>query len=470
VYTRRIVGCVSILTLAACSSAEGTPATVALGQACTSDSNCSTSLCIREAQSGTNVVWAGGFCSQACGTSTACPTGSACVTFGDGTAYCSTQCAATRDCRTGYVCSTAVTACLPDCRLGFSCGSSLTCDQSTGNCVAAAGNRAVGETCTLNAECKSSLCTPEQSASAGKQWTAGYCTQQCSPTTACPAAATCITYADGSSYCAASCVASSDCRSGYVCSTTAKVCLPDCRQGWSCGTSLSCDSGSGNCVGKMLPVGDPCTLNVDCASGVCTPEQSTSSGKQWSGGYCTQQCNTTTACPSSTTCIGYADGSSYCADTCASNSDCRAGYVCSTTAKACLPDCRQGWSCGTSLSCDSGSGNCVGKMLPVGDTCTLNVDCASGLCTPEQSTSSGKQWSGGYCTQQCSTTTACPASATCITYADASSYCVHACATNSDCRGDYVCATTVGACLPDCRQGWSCGSSLTCNTSTGTCG
>ena len=218
-----------------------------------------------------------------------------------------------------------------------------------------------------------------------------------------------------------------------------------------------------------VALGQPCTSDANCSSGICTPEASTTSGKQWSGGYCTQQCSTTTACPSLATCITYDDGSSYCAASCSADADCRTGYVCSTSANVCLPDCRQGWSCGTSLTCDSGTGNCVGKQLAIGAACAQNVDCSSGICTPEASTTYGKQWSGGYCTQQCSTTTACPSLATCITYDDGSSYCAASCSANSDCRTNYVCAISVGACLPDCRQGWSCGTRLTCNTSTGLC-
>jgi hypothetical protein len=109
-------------------------------------------------------------------------------------------------------------------------------------------------------------------------------------------------------------------------------------------------------------------------------------------------------------------------------------------------------------------------MLPIGAGCSLNVDCASGLCTPAASTSSGLVWNGGYCTQACGAATACPTTATCITYADATSYCAATCASSSDCRMGYVCSPGVAACLPDCRQGFSCGTALTCDASTGACG
>jgi hypothetical protein len=267
-------------------------------------------------------------------------------------------CAQGSDCRGGYVCSDAVAGCLPDCRLGFSCGTTLTCEQATGRCVVPVGTTPVGGKCKLSSDCKSGLCTPEQSTASGTEWTEGYCTQACSSTLPCADGASCLTYADGTSYCVAACAASSDCRTGYICSATAKACLPDCRQGWSCGTSLSCDGGTGNCVGKMLPIGERCSLNVDCASGLCTPAQSTAAGVVWDGGYCTQACGSSAACPASAVCITYEDNSSYCAAACSAAAACRTGYVCVASVAACLPDCRQGFSCGTALACNATTGAC----------------------------------------------------------------------------------------------------------------
>jgi hypothetical protein len=247
---------------------------------------------------------------------------------------------------------------LPDCRLGFSCGTALSCDAATGSCIVPKGTQAIGATCKLDTDCAAGLCTPEQSASSGKVWANGYCTAACADAATCGAGASCLTYADGSSFCAATCAADTDCRAGYICSSSAKVCLPDCRQGFSCGTSLVCDSGSGNCVGRMSPIGAGCSLNVDCASGLCTPATATSSGSVWSGGYCTQACAASTPCPSAAACIAYADGTSYCAASCAADAECRTGYVCSAGVQACLPDCRQGFSCGTTLTCNATTGAC----------------------------------------------------------------------------------------------------------------
>jgi hypothetical protein len=327
---------------------------------------------------------------------------------------------------------------------------------------------ALGLACAADASCSSGFCIEEMRTASGVSWTGGTCSQACGASSACPSGSACVAFSDGSSLCVASCASDGECRAGYVCAEGVSGCLPDCRLGFSCGATLACDAGSGHCVAGTGPIGGKCTLSSDCKSALCTPEQATAAGTTWTGGYCTQACTTSTPCGAGAGCLTYADGSSYCAASCGADSECRAGYVCSSAAKVCLPDCRQGWSCGESLVCDGGTGNCVGKMLAVGQGCSLDVDCASGLCTPAQSTASGSVWNGGYCTQACSTS-ACPASAVCITYEDASSYCAASCSGAAPCRTGYVCAAGVGACLPDCRQGFGCGTALTCSASTGAC-
>jgi hypothetical protein len=456
--------------LAACDSGGAITSSVksALGEPCSQDSSCATGICIEESRAGNGIAWTGGTCSRACSASNACPNGSNCVQFDDGSGLCLPRCSATERCRSGYVCADAVSACLPDCREGFDCGSSLTCDRSSGNCVVPLGNQGIGGKCKLNTDCTSSLCTPEQSANSNVQWKDGYCTQVCDARTNCADSATCLTYADGSSYCAAKCANASDCRDGYVCSAGTNVCLPDCRKGWNCGSTLVCDADTGACRGKMGKVGAACSSAIDCASGLCTQSQVANAGAAWKDGYCTQKCDSETACKDSSVCITYADNSAYCAAACSGNTDCRDGYVCSAGLNACLPDCRKGWDCGSTLICDADTGNCRGKQLSIGAPCSLDIDCASGICTPSQTDAAGTAWKDGYCTAECSAS-ACPSGSTCLTYADASAYCVATCAAGTDCRSGYVCAKGINACLPDCREGWSCGSQLTCSSLDGTC-
>jgi len=326
----------------------------------------------------------------------------------------------------------------------------------------------LGLGCATSADCVSGLCIAEARGASGVSWTAGTCSQACSAAGVCPAASACVAFDDGSALCLGGCARSEDCRAGYVCSSAVGACLPDCRLGFSCGTSLGCDSATGACVPGTGAIGAACGVDGDCKSGLCSPEQAVASGKAWEGGYCTQACGSSLPCEDAASCLTYDDGSSYCAATCSASSDCRTSYVCSASAKVCLPDCRQGWSCGAVLTCDGATGNCVGKMLPIGAPCAANLDCASALCTPAQSTSAGTAWSGGYCTALCSTSTPCPSPAACVVYADGSA-CAAGCAVSTDCRAGYVCSPGVGACLPDCRQGWSCGSALVCDPTTGAC-
>ena len=96
----------------------------------------------------------------------------------------------------------------------------------------------------------------------------------------------------------------------------------------------------------------------------------------------------------------------------------------------------------------------------MGGACQADESCVTGVCIPEASAA----WSGGYCSGDCAST-ACP-QGLCLVLADGLSYCVAECASDGDCRQDYICSAGVGACLPDCRLGWSCGSSLVCDMAT----
>jgi hypothetical protein len=334
--------------------------------------------------------------------------------------------------------------------------------------IAGSAPVALGLPCAVSASCSSGQCIPETQTPSGVSWTAGTCSQACAAQGTCPAAAACVSFADGSSWCLPPCRQTSECRQGYICSGAVGACLPDCRLGFSCGTSLGCDQLTGACVPGSQQVGSACSLDADCQSALCSPEQATAAGKQWAGGYCTQACAGSAPCPSGSSCVTYDDGSAYCASACGTSADCRSGYACSATAKVCLPDCRQGWSCGAFLTCDGATGTCVVGPLQVGAPCTTSTDCGAALCTPAQSTSSGTAWNGGYCTTLCSSSAPCPAPAKCVAYADGAS-CAAACTTNEACRAGYVCAASVGACLPDCRQGWDCGAQLTCDAATGAC-
>jgi|GEM_PF-5183550 len=220
-----------------------------------------------------------------------------------------------------------------------------------------------------------------------------------------------------------------------------------------------------------VAVGGACSRDESCVTGVCIREDNTLSSVAWVDGYCSGNCGSTT-CPEGL-CLTLADGYSYCLAECQSNSECRAGYICSTGVHTCLPDCRLGWSCGPALICDSATGSCtlptpVSGTTPLGEGCTINTECATGLCIPEHSGAGTIAWAGGSCSQAC-VSTACPTGAACAVMEDGSAYCVPACTADGECRTGYVCASDPGGCLPDCRLGWSCGTLLVCDANSGAC-
>lgn len=329
---------------------------------------------------------------------------------------------------------------------------------------------AVGGPCKLDESCVTGVCLRESRQREQRQWQGGYCSGNCAKEE-CPSGS-CLRLEDGRSYCVSSCSNAADCRDGYVCSTSVEACLPDCRLGWSCGSTLTCNAETGMCDPPPVtpgPVGAPCTWNAECASDLCTPEEGPSGPTHWPDGACTSDCSSA-SCPNGSTCVHFESGQAFCSPSCTSSDTCRSNYVCSAIG-ACLPDCRLGWSCGTALACNAKTGTCDLSPVtpgPIGAPCTWNVDCTSELCTPEKSTAGPTYWTGGACTQDC-TTVSCPSGSACVPFEPTGAYCVASCGASVGCRSGYVCALDVQGCLPDCRLGWSCGTSLVCEAATGLC-
>jgi hypothetical protein len=236
----------------------------------------------------------------------------------------------------------------------------------------------------------------------------------------------------------------------------------------ACGTAALCQACSSR---GSVAVGGACARDESCATGVCIRESSTTTSVAWMDGYCSGSC-ATVLCPEGL-CVAFTDGYSYCVSQCQSDADCRVGYVCSAGVGACLPDCRLGWSCGSSLVCDLATGACtlptpVAGTTPLGSPCTINLECATGLCIPERSGIGTVAWTAGACSQACAGT-ACPDGSTCAAMEDGSAYCVPTCGATTDCRAGYVCDVEISGCLPDCRLGWSCGTQLVCDATSGSC-
>jgi hypothetical protein len=168
----------------------------------------------------------------------------------------------------------------------------------------------------------------------------GWCLRPCDADRPCPDGTFCdeLEVGSGEGVCERTCETTADCRTGYVCTHALTdpnplICWPFCQADSDCPTTGSCDPWQGTC-GDALPqpgdleIGDPCTADVECRTGVC------SQGTEWPGGYCSSGCSVTRqGCPPGSVCVGAVgsdDDFGTCYESCDSHADCREaeGYVC----------------------------------------------------------------------------------------------------------------------------------------------
>lgn len=119
-------------------------------------------------------------------------------------------------------------------------------------------------------------------------------------------------------------------------------------------------------------------------------------------------------------------------------------------------------------------------LPPVGASCQLNKDCASGLCGTEGLLGQAAQATGSVCTQLCCTSAQCPSGFVCLAPGTGGSYCVSAskvlperqvpatggasggttCTANSDCRSGLCGDVNDGGtkrCIDNCCRASDCG-------------
>jgi len=295
-------------------------------------------------------------------TCTCCPDTAACgdgtcdPSIGEGSANCPDDCREAaadgapcfvhEDCANGY-CNYEGQCGLSGCGDGFcgageACGDTRFCSQDCPGCPN-------GTPCAFNQDCASGLC--EITCVAAGSFGPGHA---CINDLAC-SSGDCV---PGPGFCAGSC-------GDGVCVT-----VPD---GETC-YSASCQQDCGAC-----PLGTPCTIDADCASGnclalVCAPPPSCGDGTcnalelcggSNSGLECNQDCG---KCPNGTPCV--------------SSSDCASGYcavVCANPPPSCGDgSCNGTELCGgsnTGLECNRDCGKC-----PNGTLCTADSQCSSGRC------------------------------------------------------------------------------------------
>lgn len=416
-----------------------------LGEPCDADAGCASGVCFEE---GVDAAWAGGSCVAPC--TEACAND--CVVI-EGQAWCVGACDA--GCRDGYVCNPGANACLPDCRSGWDCGASFVCGADGVCALNPSLLVELGGACTSDARCASEICFEETDVDGPTGWTGGACVEPCTP-----GCATRCVVVEEQAWCLAAC-ADGACRDGYVCQPQTGSCLPDCRGGWDCGDQFVCGA-DGLCAlanPALARVGEPCTDDAQCLSGICFEATDGTTDTGWAGGACAAPC--TVECASD--CVVF-DGQPWCLGSCA-QAPCRDGYVCDPDPQVCLPDCRLGWDCGTNFACGA-DGTCAlatANLVPNGGPCAADHDCASGICFEATDADGPTGWADGTCAEPC--TDACTGG--CVVL-DAQPWCLPTCDAATPCRTGYVCSADLQVCLPDCRLGWECSANYVCEE-TGEC-
>lgn len=214
---------------------------------------------------------------------------------------------------------------------------------------------------------------------------------------------------------------------------------------------LTCDPSWFDCDGDLLggcendgpcPVGQACTSDADCPSGLCADE----AVNGFPSGMCTADCNADpSACPADAECVGV------CFPACTSDADCRDGYSCfdgQAGRPICYPDCVVNTQCPTVGVCNPYLGLCAplrGAGLD-GAACSGDADCESDYCEPSLPE--------GYCTSFCSLAgNTCGGDGVCAEVLYGYSLmgaCLDGCVSDAQCRVDYTCThfTQGNACWP----------------------
>jgi len=140
------------------------------------------------------------------------------------------------------VCSKEAGVCLPDCRTGFLCGEGSVCSEE-GDCQYDWPElNPLGSPCDGVAQCESGWCLGRMDPEPDPAWNNGMCSHPCMVPGDCETSFGCLSM-QGQGFCLPQCSpGSSSCRSGYVCDTDVRLCVPNCNKGWSCGPFLECAS------------------------------------------------------------------------------------------------------------------------------------------------------------------------------------------------------------------------------------
>ncbi len=290
----------------------------AVGEACTTDSDCESDLCVDLGQ--------GKVCSVSCDPKVvlgSCVAGYYCKEIDCGRGVCAAgvqgaleagqRCTSDTDCETLYCkpasdgnsycsvrCTLEMGQCLPNevcAPMGDTCGA---CQYS----AVYQGQRGLGEICQMGQNCRSGLCIEDQGAY--------YCSSTCSSNDSCPDGYHCRESQCVRGYLGSDgdpCEVTEDCMGGLTCYTEgsyAYCAQQDCET-TGCPSGMTCvPVGSTSvCDLDAAPVGERCDGPYNCRTAACL---------MFNGdGVCTIQCGRGVPCPTGTYCSVTDDGQMACA-------------------------------------------------------------------------------------------------------------------------------------------------------------
>ncbi len=209
--------------------------------------------------------------------------------------------------------------------------------------------------------------------------------------------------------------------------------ISECRTGDGCCPRGCVHSTDEDCEEGTAELGDPCLVNVDCASGTCLSEELNG----WPDGYCSQGCSDDRPCPEGSHC-GYtnAEGVGFCMISCDGDCERAPEYGCYDRDRRGADECAPVG---------------IGEGAP-GGPCESVADCAGGEradCGVEY-----YDFRGGYCTVSCSDEVACPEGSHCgFQDEDGNGWCLASCEGDGDCREDgYMCYDRDGDEMDECHM------------------
>jgi hypothetical protein len=365
-------------------------------------------------------------------------------------------CAVNADCSSGNCSGGVCAAPLPTCTDAVKNGTETDVDCG-GTCATKCAN---GKTCSVNADCSSTLC------SGG----------------VCAALPTCFdaikngteTDIDCGGTCAADCAngklcaVNADCSSGNCSGGVCAAPLPTCTDAVKNGTETDIDCG-GTCAAKCAN-GKTCSVNADCSSTLC------------SGGVCAALPTCTDAIKNGTEtdidCGGTCAAKCANGKTCSVNADCSSALCSGGVCAAPAGSCSDGIKNGTETAIDCG-GSCATKCL-IGKTCSINADCYAGncylgVCMPlewkctdavKNGTETDVDCGGSNCTANCANGKTCAVNADCVSGACTGGICGGAVASCSDAikNGTETDVDCGGTCAAKCANGKLCAVNADCSS------